>query len=203
MRTDNPKQALEFLSTPSARRATQRVRVWCCQLDLFLSTPSARRATPSSRPFARASANFYPRPPRGGRRQKHCKASVLTHFYPRPPRGGRRPMAASVSFRPFHFYPRPPRGGRQHFAGNLPVTCRFLSTPSARRATVLLAVDVAHGLISIHALREEGDRPAPSRLCRHPNFYPRPPRGGRPSAAPDHGKQCLISIHALREEGDD
>ena len=36
-------------------------------------------------------------------------------------------------------------------------------------------------LISIHALREEGDRPAPSRPCRHPNFYPRPPRGGRPN----------------------
>ena len=37
---------------------------------------------------------------------------------------------------------------------------------------------------------------------RHANFYPRPPRGGRPAgvgAAPNGGE---ISIHALREEGD-
>ena len=33
-------------------------------------------------------------------------------------------------------------------------------------------------------------------------FYPRPPRGGRPSAARDMGDSMEISIHALREEGD-
>ena len=34
--------------------------------------------------------------------------------------------------------------------------------------------------ISIHALREEGDVSAPiAPFCRS-NFYPRPPRGGRP-----------------------
>ena len=34
--------------------------------------------------------NFYPRPPRGGRRR--CDAAVESnrYFYPRPPRGGRR-----------------------------------------------------------------------------------------------------------------
>ena len=37
---------------------------------------------------------------------------------------------------------------------------------------------------------------------RSPNFYPRPPRGGRPAPdlADDVGTQ--ISIHALREEGE-
>ena len=37
---------------------------------------------------------------------------------------------------------------------------KFLSTPSARRAT--LQISIRNGLdgISIHALREEGDRPA-------------------------------------------
>ena len=33
--------------------------------------------------------------------------------------------------------------------------------------------------ISIHALREEGDRAAPKPSRHRSNFYPRPPRGGR------------------------
>ena len=37
-------------------------------------------------------------------------------------------------------------------------TPKFLSTPSARRATGLLTEDDIAEVISIHALREEGDR---------------------------------------------
>ena len=82
-----------------------------------------------------------------------------------------------------------------------------------------------HLLISIHALREEGDLPrslkpvlfveflstpsarratvlSVSSRTGGQYFYPRPPRGGRPSATAHHGKQRFISIHALREEGD-
>ena len=56
-----------FLSTPSARRATfSGSRTMC--FALFLSTPSARRATRSSSAPGLVSLNFYPRPPRGGRR---------------------------------------------------------------------------------------------------------------------------------------
>ena len=100
----------------------------------------------------------------------------------------------------------------------------FLSTPSARRATLAIRAFGGYDDISIHALREEGDSLA---LCcsiifRH--FYPRPPRGGRraihaavpaakvflstPSArrATPATAQAVdaedISIHALREEGD-
>ena len=57
----------------------------------------------------------------------------------------------------------------------------FLSTPSARRATEEIPYSKFTVKISIHALREEGDtmsRPKPP-VRRH--FYPRPPRGGRPS----------------------
>ena len=36
-----------------------------------------------------------------------------------------------------------------------------------------------HLLISIHALREEGDPTAPSSITVPSHFYPRPPRGGR------------------------
>ena len=67
--------------------------------------------------------------------------------------------------------------------------------PAAGSATVLR--------ISIHALREEGDK---SVYCRggesHNNFYPRPPRGGRPIEVKNKWDNDVISIHALREEGD-
>ena len=79
----------------------------------------------------------------------------------------------------------------------------FLSTPSARRATPRprlygqrLHISI-HALreegdrgqgaarllrpISIHALREEGDRKGRDRRAQHQHFYPRPPRGGRRS----------------------
>ena len=101
---------------------------------VFLSTPSARRATEHRH---------------GGRRS-------VEHFYPRPPRGGR-----------LFLFPFP--ASRR----------RFLSTPSARRATFTTAGISAASLISIHALREEGDQDGRSRRGRAQHFYPRPPRGGR------------------------
>ena len=123
-----------------------------------------------------------------------------------------------------NFYPRPPRGGRQQFPLFWLILLLFLSTPSARRATRRMADDGSPVIISIHALREEGDvrRLESARTCT--DFYPRPPRGGRlmtiwalqrrtiflstPSARrattrrPRSNPQCGISIHALREEGD-
>ena len=57
---------------------------------------------------------------------------------------------------------------------------RFLSTPSARRATVC---HIFAGKLKL-------------------NFYPRPPRGGRPSQFGKSTSSQSISIHALREEGD-
>ena len=123
------------------------------------------------------------------------------------------------------FYPRPPRGGRHLTGDDTAVLVQFLSTPSARRATGR-SLDVhRRSVISIHALREEGDLSADTLWQQRGNFYPRPPRGGRqnaikimmeileflstPSArratrgAPLqlHG-HLGISIHALREEGD-
>ena len=56
--------------------------------------------------------------------------------------------------------------------------------------------------ISIHALREEGD-PEPCLIDRlAENFYPRPPRVGRPGGKLLFFSDFSISIHALREEGD-
>ena len=61
------------------------------------------------------------------------------------------------------------------------LTDRFLSTPSARRATLAYALNG-------------------SELTY---FYPRPPRGGRPPAPKINARTIKISIHALREEGDE
>ena len=122
------------------------------------------------------------------------------------------------------FYPRPPRGGRPSASPSTARRSGFLSTPSARRATCGCLCQGSVRLISIHALREEGDTSKRRRSRTTCNFYPRPPRGGRqspcvafcvfriflstPSArrATDFllqlGICLLISIHALREEGD-
>ena len=56
--------------------------------------------------------------------------------------------------------------------------------------------------ISIHALREEGDTSTWAQPTSLSNFYPRPPRGGRPLDSWHYGDNYKISIHALREEGD-
>ena len=168
--------------------------------------------------------NFYPRPPRGGRRSKTISRSSVVNFYPRPPRGGRlsavrdaireeqisihalreegdRPEI-STTITLVNFYPRPPRGGRLGYAASLSLSARFLSTPSARRATQQLhQFFVCHG-ISIHAHREEGDRlKVKAGTCQR-DFYPRPPRGGRLCIPAGFFQHRKISIHALREEGD-
>ena len=55
----------------------------------------------------------------------------------------------------------------------------FLSTPSARRATIQQTPPARIPAISIHALREEGDVKRSHLPGAGDNFYPRPPRGGR------------------------
>ena len=57
-------------------------------------------------------------------------------------------------------------------------------------------------MISIHALREEGDKLVATSLLPTPYFYPRPPRGGRLKYISTSSTLYSISIHALREEGD-
>ena len=100
------------------------------------------------------------------------------------------------------FYPRPPRGGRPRVVAVVADPDLFLSTPSARRATLLRLSFADCGMISIHALREEGDSGLRHETLKPHNFYPRPPRGGRRGRTVQPDEQLKISIHALREEGD-
>ena len=79
---------------------------------------------------------------------------------------------------------------------------RFLSTPSARRATGCPRLPFRGPRISIHALREEGDEVCLLGVAVGRDFYPRPPRGGRREDVRVSRQSRGISIHALREEGD-
>ena len=69
-------------------------------------------------------------------------------------------------------------GDSQRLRPRLPKQ-KFLSTPSARRATDKPHAKTLFKAISIHALREEGDRAARNTWAAQKDFYPRPPRGGR------------------------
>ena len=78
---------------------------------------------------------------------------------------------------------------------------KFLSTPSARRATLLLAAILQILPISIHALREEGDWRAQSTASR-PRISIHALREEGDGSPGWLVLRQLISIHALREEGD-
>ena len=87
-------------------------------------------------------------------------------------------MAPSILFQSY-FYPRPPRGGRPILSSGKPTVAKFLSTPSARRATGR----------SKHTERSTGFLSTPSaRRATWP--------------VTDNPPTTEISIHALREEGD-
>ena len=168
----------KFLSTPSARRATKTPKQE--KSTKVISIHALREEGDGTRrPMVPKPSNFYPRPPRGGRPKATEAAEAKEYFYPRPPRGGRRttPRYSNITK---NFYPRPPRGGRPSPADAKGAGKIFLSTPSARRATPQVTAPAGGWAISIHALREEGDRHTPNSEHGLDDFYPRPPRGGRP-----------------------
>ena len=134
-----------------------------------------------------------------------CLVTWSSHryFYPRPPRGGRR-LAKIIghALNAISIHALREEGdllGIRH----LGMDEKFLSTPSARRATCAAIKEAIERFISIHALREEGDSDRgvfdedvhdisihalreegdEKGICAgtfFDNFYPRPPRGGRP-----------------------
>ena len=134
-------------------------------------------------------------PQRGG----HVLANISTHALREE--GDAEPGTAGPAN--CNFYPRPPRGGRRALRKQPTQYCS-ISTHALREEgdtahrclSNLIALISTHALreegdisvigpgfliaISTHALREEGDL----WTCRKPNtrknFYPRPPRGGRP-----------------------
>ena len=123
--------------------------------------------------------DFYPRPPRGGRLCPSAAEAAPAQFLSTP--SARRATTNRSLLRTSwsNFYPRPPRGGRRsqswQSGANHSISIHALREEGDRRR----CTRGSDGKISIHALREEGDL----RSC---------PVYGLP----------VISIHALREEGD-
>ena len=104
-------------------------------MGIFLSTPSARRATTAPLLSTSTPSNFYPRPPRGGRQALEASSGrkiwISIHAL----------REEGDTFSPFNCFD----------------FTKFLSTPSARRATKAVVRLAVSAPISIHALREEGD----------------------------------------------
>ena len=150
--------------------------------------------------------HFNPRPPWGGRRYRRPRTAKAKPFQSTPSVGRATTLALCSAIVRFNFNPRPPWGGRRYRERCNGCAVLFQSTPSVGRATLAAVVHIAHGDISIHALRGEGDFHTPPARRRHrefqstpsvgratkkitqdfaqkSNFNPRPPWGGRLPAA--------------------
>ena len=149
--------------------------------NIFLSTPSARRATGWPCRALRPCSDFYPRPPRGGRLAAGACLDSDLRFLSTP--SARR--ATHIGFIAGIYDGISIHALREEGdffqPSQLGVQVKFLSTPSARRATGNNRYVIYSSKISIHALREEGDNTTATQKHRESYFYPRPPRGGRPS----------------------
>ena len=146
--------------------------------------------------------DFYPRPLRGGRPPwhrrtcwpKHISIHALCEEGDANCGGGGQPRR--------DFYPRPLRGGRLNAHAKRSGDGIFLSTPSARRATGARSRAQGWRLISIHALREEGDCRNYNGAGQRKQFLSTPSARRATVDKTPEPFRVLISIHALREEGD-
>ena len=148
----------------------------------FLSTPSARRATAALSPSGRPQRYFYPRPPRGGRQRQRRRCPRHPRISIHALREEGDAIHQGQEEQVVDFYPRPPRGGRPTAPAKTAYKYgEFLSTPSARRATLLFHRRNVQqrGFLSTPSARRATIR-NPRKTPSLRNFYPRPPRGGRP-----------------------
>ena len=216
--------------------------------SLFLSTPSARRATEVINGRTGPRDDFYPRPPRGGRLENYLdfvqhksisihalreEGDVYRVLWSRQPgisihalrEEGDWPINGCSSPSPY-FYPRPPRGGRRYFKSADYIPQKISIHALREEGDLRFRPPSTHStIISIHALREEGDQGRCSRrwplggflstpsarratlililLAITPGQFLSTPSARRATPLYKvHKNQRLISIHALREEGD-
>ena len=82
MQGKNPQEMI-FLSTPSARRATEEfgVYAWDPDISIHALREEGDRCAPD---WTAARPHFYPRPPRGGRRLTACACTTSRTFLSTP-----------------------------------------------------------------------------------------------------------------------
>ena len=102
----------------------------------FLSTPSARRATRHSVSSTAFQLDFYPRPPRGGRRLKHsCPVQLFQISIHALREEGDSRIIYTESRNALFLSTPSARRATSSMPSSWWQRARFLSTPSARRAT--------------------------------------------------------------------
>ena len=194
----------EFLSTPSARRATCRAAVPYSLDVLFLSTPSARRATLDVfRTTGKIYISIHALREEGD--LVMLGGSYWRDGFLSTPSARRVTSWAAVRSTPVKVFLSTPSARRATIAQKKAhdEIREFLSTPSARRATAvrdIVMVSNTRFLSTPSARRATRRRAGLSESKSY--FYPRPPRGGRPVVVVHVCFIQPISIHALREEGD-
>ena len=215
----------------------------------FLSTPSARRATGRRSAATGHPPDFYPRPPQGGRRFSglclDLRIDISIHALRKEGDRQRRTAyeSESISIHALRKEGDPPSQILHQALGDISIhalrkegdrdRCRnaqagyrisihalrkegdplpsalmlsrkaFLSTPSARRATKR-ELHPRRTSRNFYPRPPQGGRPSrwSASWSREQNFYPRPPQGGRQRVPRHRGRPWPISIHALRKEGD-
>ena len=190
-----------FLSTPSARRATQNRQY--DEGDCEISIHALREEGDLRQALA---VQHYYISIHALREEGDSTATAVTQpaptFLSTP--SARRATSAIRKRGPTtaYFYPRPPRGGRLQRVVDFVQLFQFLSTPSARRATVGI-----HGVSSTSPIFLSTPSARRATTKNQP-FLPKKlflstPSARRATLLHLHGKELLhISIHALREEGD-
>ena len=110
--TTRDSQHWAFLSTPSARRATPQQQT--LRGESNISIHALREEGDNSKQARRAAISISIHALREeGDQTSQVKKLHRHDFYPRPPRGGRRQSSKQICRQTDYFYPRPPRGGRQ------------------------------------------------------------------------------------------
>ena len=158
----------------------------------FLSTPSARRATRSRRRRCWRRSTFLSTPPRGGRRYSDVPLDDHVRILSTPPRGGRPRAFASTSGSTSNFIHAPPRGGRPALEHRHRRADTIFSTPSARRATGTRRQMVSRIITFIHASARRATRTRDKWFQDH-QFL------STPSArrATQHSRFCYVVIQFL------
>ena len=127
-----------------------------CQVSRHFNPRPPWGGRPSCKQVGFKTHDFNPRPPWGGRLNDMSTKSRHRNFNPRPSWGG-RPLPTTGQSPCRHFNPRPPWGGRRFNFMAPEVKKKFQSTPSVGRATRRVNRRHSRVVISIHALRGEGD----------------------------------------------